>query len=94
MKEAGLVFRSRRTHHIPSASTVARTIQTGDLWSLPRVTGGVYRHIIRASAPRMKRSREDSIDEAGPKRLRLAAGEQDVTESCVSVGLDAQETTR
>ncbi|KXH64167.1 hypothetical protein CNYM01_14242 [Colletotrichum nymphaeae SA-01] len=47
------------------------------------------RYIIRASAPRMKRSREDSIDEAGPKRLRLSAGEQDVTESCVSVGLDA-----
>ncbi|KAK1503890.1 uncharacterized protein CCOS01_16965 [Colletotrichum costaricense] len=107
MEEAGLVLRSRRTHHIPSASTVARTIQTGDLWSLPRVTGGVYRYlstwrnlhkevgvdtllyIIRASAPRMKRSREDSIDEAGPKRLRLSAGEQDVTESCVSVGLDA-----
>ncbi|KAK1657488.1 hypothetical protein BDP55DRAFT_685479 [Colletotrichum godetiae] len=96
MEKVGLVSQSTRTRRIPSASTVARTFQTGDPWSLPRVTGGANRylstwqmlhreegvetllHIIRASASRMKRPREDFIDEAGPKRLRLSAGRRDV----------------
>ncbi|KAK1656762.1 hypothetical protein BDP55DRAFT_639344 [Colletotrichum godetiae] len=45
MEKVGLVSQSTRTRRIPSASTVARTFQTGDPWSLPRVTGGANRYL-------------------------------------------------
>ncbi|KAI3551964.1 hypothetical protein CSPX01_00640 [Colletotrichum filicis] len=41
MGEAGLVPQSMRTFSIPSASTVARTFQTGDLWSTRPIEDGV-----------------------------------------------------
>ncbi|KAK7433808.1 hypothetical protein Landi51_13790 [Colletotrichum acutatum] len=45
MEKAGLVPQSMRTFPIPSASTVARTFQTGDLWSTLPIEDGAESYL-------------------------------------------------